>query len=184
MHRADYDYTVIYRVKQGGGSTFRHLSPPGASAPGPIILPQVGPGCQLPVDAAALGVIRWATRGPPALAANHHGGRAPYQLPDTLRPRRGGGAARRARLEPAPGALLAHHPGSPAGVVGRIGGPPPGGAAPPPHLILARMGAQRQWGADYTKYLFCTPSRAMYRRAALPRAAPRGPSGEQPDRPW
>ena len=28
MHRANYDYTVIYREKQGGGSTFRFLSPP------------------------------------------------------------------------------------------------------------------------------------------------------------
>lgn len=132
--RADYDYTVIYREKQGGGSTFRFLSPPWCVCTRLHYLTMPGGGCQLRVDAAARDVVRWATGGPPALAAYHHGGRAPNQLPEMQRPRRGEGAARRARPEPAPGALLAHHPANPAGVAGRIGGTPPGGAAPPPHL--------------------------------------------------
>lgn len=75
----------------------------------------------------------------------------PHKLPEMQRPRRGEGAARRARPKPAPGALLAHHPAAPAGVVGRIGGPPPGGAAPPPHLGLARMGATKAVGAGSYK---------------------------------
>ena len=105
--RAVYDYIVIYREKQGGRSTFRFLRPPWCICTRPHYLIMDGPGCQPRVDAAARDVVRWATGGPPALAANHHGGRAPHRLPEMQRPRRGGGTARRARPEPAPGALLA-----------------------------------------------------------------------------
>ena len=102
-------------------------------------------------------MVRWATGGPPALAADHHGGRAPpHKLPEMQRPRRGEGAARRARPEPAPGALLAQHPATPAGVVGRIGGPPPGGAAPPPHLGSGWPGSGL-WPGLNKILLFCTP---------------------------
>lgn len=155
MHRANYDYIVIYRQKQGGGSAFRFLSPPWCVCTRPHYLIMDGPGCQPRVDAAALDVVRWATGGPAALAADHHGGRAPHKLPEMQRPRRGEGAARRARPKPAPGALLAQHPATPAGVAGRIGGTPPGGAAPPPHLGSgwARSGL---WPGLNKISLFCT----------------------------
>lgn len=95
-------------------------------------------------------------RGPARLSCQSPWGAGPQPAAGNAAPPAGRRAARRARPEPAPGALLAHHPATPAGVVGRIGGPPPGGAAPPPHLGSGRPGSGLWPGLNKIS-LFCTP---------------------------
>ena len=113
----------LYRNIPGKARGREYLSVPLAPLvhqhPAPIILPQVGPGCQLPVDAAAQDVVRWATGGPSALAANHHGGRAPPQAAGDAAPPAGRRSGPKGQAEASAGGLAGAPPSRPR----RSGGP-------------------------------------------------------------